>query len=226
MRFFLSAVWLFVGFAALVGASFAASASTPVAPEAGAVTSSHPVFAWTLAAGEEADTVHIASAPETTHEGEFHSENVVMIGALVESNATTWSPREALFAGRYWWNVETRDPHFARAFSAAREFSVAPEIRPLMVRLSRSTFLRQVTVDLRWATNVREVAIEVRFLRRNRLVGHVRRRAETLVSRDPDRASLLWRAPRKVPPGTRLVALTRITAAGHSAIVHRSFQAP
>jgi hypothetical protein len=226
VRFLLAAVWLCVGFAALVGAAFAASAATPVAPEPGAVTSSHPVFAWTLSAGEESDTVHIASAPETTPEGEFHSENLVMTGAMVESASTTWSPREALFAGRYWWNVETRDADFARAFSAVREFSVAPEVRPLSVRFSRSTYLRQVAADLRWVTNVREVAIEVRFLRSNRLVGQVRGRAETLVSREPDRALLQWRAPRKVRPGARLVAVVRLIAASHSAVVHRSFRAP
>jgi hypothetical protein len=197
-----------------------------VAPEPGAITSSHPVFAWTLGAGEESDTVHIAKAPETTPEGEFHGENVVMSGAMVESNSTTWSPTDALFAGRYWWNVETRDADFARAFSAVREFSVAPEVRVLSVRLSRSTFLRQVSTDIRWVTNAHEVAVEVRFLRKSRVVGVVRRHAETLLSRDPDRALLQWRTPRKVRPGTRLVAVVRITGAGESAVAQRSFAAP
>jgi hypothetical protein len=223
VRFLFAAVWLGVGLTAVVGAS---SAATPLAPDSGAITSSHPVFSWTLDPGEESDTVHIASAPETTPDGEFHSENVVMTGAMVESDATTWSPTEALFAGRYWWNVETRDADFAPVFSAAREFSVAPEVRLLSARLSRSTLVRQVVVDVRWVTNASEVTLEIRFLRNGRSVGQVRGREETLVSRESDRTLLQWRAPRKVRPGTRLVAVVKVTGAGQSAVVQRSFRAP
>jgi hypothetical protein len=190
------------------------------------VTSSHPVFSWTLGPGEESDTVHIASAPDTTPDGEFHSENVVMTGGMIESDGTTWSPREPLFAGRYWWNVETRDTDFAPAFSPVREFSVAPEVRLLSARLSRSTFVRQVVVDVRWVTNARDVTIEIRFLRNRRSVGRVRSREETLVSRESDRALLQWRAPRKVRPGTPLVAAVKVTGAGQSAVLQRSFRAP
>jgi hypothetical protein len=226
VRVLFAAAWLGLSFAALVCASLATSAATPVAPAPGATTSSHPIFTWTLEPTEESDTVHVASRPETTPDGQFHSENVVMTGALVESAATTWSPVEALFAGRYWWNVETRDADFSPSFSAVREFTVAPEVQLLSVRLSRSTFLRQVSVDFRWVTNAHEVTVEVRFLRRGRVVGLVRGHTETLISRDPDRGSLQWRAPRKVPRGTRLVARVRITGDGHSATAQRSFTAP
>ena len=226
MRFLFVAAWLGIGLAALVSASLAASAATPVAPAQGATTTSHPVFTWSLAPTEESDTVHIASRPETTPDGEFHAENLVMTGAVVESAATTWSPADALFAGRYWWNVETRDADFMPAFSPVREFTVAPEVQLLSVRLSRSTFLRQVTVDLRWVTNAHDVAVEMRVLRKGRVVGLVRGHTETLISRDPDRGSLQWRAPRKIRRGTRLVAQIRITGAGGSAMVHRPVAAP
>jgi hypothetical protein len=226
VRLLFAAAWLVVGFAALVSASVAASAASPVAPAPGATTSSHPVFTWSLGPSEESDTVHIASRPDTTPEGQFHDENVVMTGAPEEGTATSWSPVEALFAGRYWWNIETRDADFLPAFSPVREFTVAPEVRLLSVRLSRTTFLRQITVECRWVTNAHDVAIELRFLRKGRPVGVVREQVETLISGDPDRGLLQWRAPRKVRPGTKLVALVRLVAAGHTAVVHRSFRAP
>ena len=226
MRLLFVAAWLGIGLAALVSASLAASAATPVAPAAGATTSSHPVFTWSLGPSEESDTVHIATRPETTPDGQFHAENVVMTGAPAEGAATTWSPVEALFAGRYWWNIETRDADFYPAFSPVREFMVAPEVQLLSVRLSRSTFLRQVTADLRWVTNAHEVTVEMRLLRKGRVVGLVRGLMETLISRDPERGSLQWRAPRKVRRGTRLVAHIRITGAGHSVTAQRSFTAP
>jgi hypothetical protein len=103
---------------------------------------------------------------------------------------------------------------------------VAPEVQLLSVRISRSTFLRQVTVDLRWVTNAHDVAVELRLLRKGRVVGLVRGHMETLISRDPERGSFQWRAPRKVRPGTRLVARIRITSAGHSVTAERTFTAP
>jgi hypothetical protein len=149
-----------------------------------------------------------------------------MTGAVIRSDLTTWSPAEALFAGRHWWNVETRDAEFSPVYSATREFTVATEIRLLSVRLSYSRLIRQVTADLRWVTNSHDVVVEVRFLRSGRLVGLVRRHSETLLSRDPDRGLLIWRAPRRVRPGTQLVAVVRVAGSGGSATVRRSFRAP
>jgi hypothetical protein len=226
VRFLFVAAWLVVGFAALVSASVGASAATPLAPAPGATTSSHPVFTWSLGPSEESDTVHIASRPDTTPEGQFHDENVVMTGAPEESTATTWSPVQPLFAGHYWWNVETRDADFMPAFSPAREFTVAPEVRLLSVRLSRATFLRQVTVDLRWVSNAHDVAMELRLLRKGRVVGLARGQLETLISGDPERGTLQWRAPRRVRPGTRLVVRIRVTGAGQSATAQRTIRAP
>jgi hypothetical protein len=133
---------------------------------------------------------------------------------------------QPLFAGHYWWNVETRDADFMPAFSPAREFTVAPEVRLLSVRLSRGTFLRQVTVDLRWVSNAHDVAMELRLLRKGRVVGLARGQLETLISGDPERGTLQWRAPRRVRPGTRLVVRIRVTGAGQSATAQRTIRAP
>jgi hypothetical protein len=206
--------------------SVAASAPSPVLPEAGATTSSHPVFSWTLGPDEESDMVYIANEPETTPEGRFHTENLVMIGAVTESRSTAWSPAEALFAGRHWWNVESRDADFSPVYSATREFTVATELRLLSARLSRYPVNRQVTTDLRWVTNSQYVTIEVRFVWRGRVIGIVRRREETLVSREPDRTALTWQAPQRVPPGARLRATVRITGTGKSTIAQRLLRAP
>ena len=219
-----------LGLGALSGLLFSfsltASAASPVLPEAGATTSSHPVFSWTLERDEESDMVYIARGPETTPEGRFHGENLVVAGAVTESNSTAWSPPEALFAGRYWWNVETRDADFSPVYSTTREFTVATELKLLSARLARFAVNRQVTTDLRWVTNAPEVALEVRFLWQGRVAGLVRRHEETIVSREPDRAVLTWQAPRRIPRGARLRASLRITGTGRTVTVQRWFRAP
>jgi hypothetical protein len=218
-------VGLGVVLAMLCWCSLAASAATPLSPDSGETTNSHPVFTWTLEPDEESDTLYVASRPDTTPDGRFHSENVVMTGADFQSNSTAWSPAEPLYAGRHWWNVETRDAAFAAEYSAVREFTVATEIRFLSVRLARYAVNRQVTADLHWVTNSREVAVEVRFLRKGRLVGVVRRSAETMSSREPDQAALTWRIPRRIQRGTRLLAVVRLAGTGQSATVRRWFKA-
>jgi hypothetical protein len=212
--------------AALAFTSLAASAATPLSPETGATTSSHPVFTWALGPDEESDSVHIANRPETTPDGRFYDENIVMSGFVEDAGATTWSPSEALYAGRYWWNVETLDASFDPVLSAIREFTVAPEVKLLSARFSRYSVSRQVRAELRWVTNAPEVLVEIRFLQKRRAVGVVRERSETLVSQDPDETMLAWTAPRKVPRGARLVVVVRITGAGGTATTRRSLRAP
>jgi hypothetical protein len=212
--------------AALMFSALAAHAATPLSPETGATTSSHPVFTWSLAPDEESDSVHIANRPETTPEGRFYDENIVMSGFVDDVASTTWTPSEALYAGRYWWNVETLNVDFDPVLSPIREFRVAPEVKLLSTRFVRFTISRQVRAELQWATNAPEVLVEVRFLHKRRAVGIVRERSETLVSQDPDETMLNWTAPRKVRRGAQLVAVVRITGAGGTATTRRSLRAP
>lgn len=54
----------------LTAAAFAAA--TPVTPPPGAVvTTSHPVFTWTLPSNEQSDALYIAAKPDTTPGGKF-----------------------------------------------------------------------------------------------------------------------------------------------------------
>lgn len=212
--------------AALVFCSLASSAANPVSPEPGAITSSQPVFTWTLPPDEESEAVYIANRPDTGPEGAFLDDNVVMTGLVEDVDSTTWSPSEPLFAGRHWWIVETFDADFASVYSAGREFTVATEVRLVSAKLARFALGREVRADLEWVTNAPEVVAELRFLRRGRIVGLVRRRSETRISQDADRTSLTWRTPRKIRRGVRLDVVVRVVGAGASATKRSSVRAP
>jgi hypothetical protein len=81
----------------LTAAAFAAA--TPVTPPPGAVvTTSHPVFMWTLPSNEQSDALYIAAKPDTTPGGKFYDENVVDAGFFF-SNERQWSPTSPLYAG-------------------------------------------------------------------------------------------------------------------------------
>jgi hypothetical protein len=79
MRYPLLALVAVAGIA--TGAALAAA--TPVTPAPGAVvTTSHPLFTWTLPANEQSDALYIANKPDTTPEGKFYDENVVDLGVF------------------------------------------------------------------------------------------------------------------------------------------------
>ena len=113
--------------------------ATPVEPAAGAtVTTSHPVFRSTLPANEKADTLYIADAPDTTPSGEFFSENVVTLGLLEEDELEVGAATLPLYAGAYWWTVESHDRDtFRDYYSAPSPFSVAATARVITIGSQR-----------------------------------------------------------------------------------------
>src|SRR5215216_528625 len=84
----LRAITCLVGVAALVTAGVAQAPGTPVSPAPGAVvSSSHPVFTWTVPPNEASETIYVAKAPQTTPDGLFFDENVVDFDFLLAMSA-------------------------------------------------------------------------------------------------------------------------------------------
>jgi hypothetical protein len=152
-----------------VGAAFATA--TPVTPPPGAVvTTSHPVFSWTVPSNEQSDALYIANKPDTTPEGKFYDENVVDAGIFF-NNEREWSPTSALYAGRYWWLVWSHDRDtFQNFYSAPRDFTIPVALALLRVKLRRYLALHWLDVTLRWRTNVHGLTVKVRLLRRGRII--------------------------------------------------------
>ena len=210
----------------LVVVSSAGAAARLISPPLDAVIGSHPVFAWELPAGEASDALYVSRTPETTPEGAFFSENIAESAFFTDDGTQTWAPTRALYAGRYWWNVRTHDAEFVTAYSGASSFRVAPSVRVLGVRTSRLSFLRELHLDMRWVTNLREVRVEARLFRGRRLVGRVRDTHETLIALDPDRGFLEWKRPRSVRAGSRLRLVVSVSGMGRTATLTRQIRAP
>jgi hypothetical protein len=87
-------------------------------------------------------------------------------------------------------------------FSQPWLFSFAPTTRILRVVVKKTSYYTlpdELEFDVRWTTNVLNVVLEARILRRGSTVGRMRTSEETLISLDPDNTSLTWRRPRRVP---------------------------
>jgi hypothetical protein len=216
---------------ALAAVTLAGAAAQPVYPAAGASTGSRPTFTWALPPNEDADALYVARRPDVTPAGELQRENVVARGFLGDRRPQTqWRPASALFSGARWWNVRTYD-RTARAFvfSEPLPFTVAPTTLIRHVVVTRRSYVAmpdELSVAVRWVTNVRNVVLEARILRHGRAVGRVRRSDETLLSLAPRGLSLTWRRPRGVRTGTRLTVLVSVRGGGKAAAARRVALAP
>lgn len=198
----------------LVGVASGAGGSTPVSPAAGAVLStSYPLFRWTLSSNaEDADTIYVANRPAITSEGKFLDANVVMVGfpsGNSERRVSQWSSTQALYAGSYWWIINTDGftPEFEyrNFYSAPSPFRIRPQLMLLATGTRRFAFLRNIDWTVRWRGNVRGLRVQATLRRRsNGRVVWNRRKSESSFIGPVQSSFLSWYAPRSVRRGTPL----------------------
>jgi hypothetical protein len=210
---------VFYRVAALVAAagaltSAALAAATPVTPTAGAVvTTSHPVFTWTLPSNEQSDALYVADKPDTTPEGKFYGENVVDTGFFF-SNERQWSPTSPLYAGAYWWLVWSHDANtYQSYYNAPATFTIPASLTPLPVKTRRYLSLHWLDVTVRWKANVHGLTAKVRLLRRGRTLW-ARSESENNFIGSPGSTTFTWYRPRRIMQGTRLTLQVSLLAPG------------
>jgi hypothetical protein len=210
MRYRLAALVAVAGIA--TGAALAVA--TPVTPQPGAVvTTSHPLFTWTLPANEQSDALYIADTPHTTPEGKFYDENVVDLG-IFTNNERQWSPPSPLYAGAYWWLVWSHDANtFQSYYSAPTAFTIPAALTLLPVKTHRYLNLHWLDVSVRWRANVHGLTAKVRLLRRGRTLW-ARSESEDNLIGSPGSTTFTWYRPRRIKQGTRLTLRVSLLASG------------
>jgi hypothetical protein len=217
--------------AVTVFAGSALAAATPVAPAPDARVDMHPVFSWTVPPGEVADTVYVATRPDTTPSGEFYEENIVTRGLVCCSDARQWAPTFPLFAGAYWWTVESRNLNtFASAFSTPSPFTVFASTRLRSIRVQRNSYIyspSELDVRVDWFSNAHDTRITVGVYRGGQLLGRVRR-VETRTVEYPtnNQTYLTWQKPRRVRKGTKLRLVVSVRGGAAVATSTRVVRAP
>ena len=215
---------------ALATASVVASAPQPLAPPAGSIVrSAHPVLRWELPANERSEAVYIAKAPDTTPQGTFYSENVVTSDFFGSGDPREWAPERALYAGHYWWMVQSEDRDaFATYRSAPIDFTIPVSLRFTTVRLQRqSGFLfREVDVTAHWTANLEEVQVEASVLRGRTRLWTARETEEFVSIGTVEDTDFEWSVPRRVKRGTRLVMRVTLRGGGGQTMTTGAFRAP
>ena len=217
------------GLAAVVIAGLAHAAATPVSPPPGAVvSSSHPLFTWTVPPNEQSNTIYVASAPQTTPKGQFFNENVVDFDFFTRDERE-WSPTSALYAGSYWWIVGTRDRDtFESQYSSPSAFRIPAAVKIVSVRLRRNsyTFVRDsLSITVRWSANARELAVSAAVSRAGRRLWRARE-SETPSIGSTGTSFFEWTKPRRMRQGTRLRVTVALRAGTATKTAVRTVRAP
>ncbi len=205
---------------ALVGvfslsAAFAWATAQPTSPAPGAVVrSAHPLFAWRVPANEKSQAIYLASKPDTTPDGSFFTENVVDLAAFYPDDPRQWSPTSGLYAGHYWWLVESNDLNTYESYrSAPIDFTIPATASIVGLRTRSYHYLRLLSIEVRWRSNMLQPVAQASLSTRagRRLWSARSREYNSLGSTGS--SSFDWYVPRRVRAGTRLRLLVKVGAA-------------
>jgi hypothetical protein len=206
----------------LVGVASGGGGSTPVSPAAGAdLSTSYPLFRWTLSPNVgDTDTIYVANRPATNTEGKFLDANVVLVGfpsGNSERRVTSWSSTQALYAGSYWWIINTDgftpDFEYKNYYSAPSPFRIRPVLTLMAIQTRRFQSLRNLDWTVRWRANVRGLRVQATLLRNGRRVWG-RAKSEPNFIGSVGTSFLSWYAPRSIRRGTRLTLRVSISNSG------------
>jgi len=193
-------------------AGTALGAATLVSPPPGArLTTSKPTFTWTLPANEESKGVFVSGSPDVEPGGGFLE---VVAGGTFANDEHQWSPSSPLYAGHYWWLVQSSDRLTSQIrYSVPSDFTIPASLSVLPVSTVRSTYLRLLAIKVRWKANVHSLRVRLRVLRKRKVVWQ-RTESEPNVLGQTGSRTVSCYLPHTIKRGTRLTLQVVLRAGG------------
>jgi hypothetical protein len=145
-----------------------AAAATPLSPTSGSSTSSTPSFSWELGSGERSYAIEISPNPAPGEFGRFADDEDRRFEFLADTQTTfTVGDAAPLFAGTWYWHVETDDQNFDTHFTPTLAFQVPDEPPISAVEIDYLACVREVQLSFEHTDNSRNrfVRWQLAFLR-------------------------------------------------------------
>lgn len=214
-----------MGLAAVAAPAVALAVATPVSPVGIPVAAARPSFTWTVPSNERSDAIFISRSGITTSAGYFRDADLVDAGYFVPNDVVSYTARRALYAGRYWWQVETSDlTTYQVSYSQPVAFRIPARTRLLGVVVTRRP--RRVSVDVRWTTNTRQLAVQERVTHGRKLLDTGFERHELPPIGGVRHTFFTVARSKFVKPGTRLRLEATVAGVGQATTSVRYFRAP
>jgi hypothetical protein len=213
--------------AAAVVAAAADAAPTLVAPSPGAsMTTTHPVFSWTLPAGESGESISIARSPKINPVTNDFLLAELQDADILEQGEGKWTPERPIPAGKYYWHVASGSESVKHGFSAVNSFVIRPAI--MFKSIAVKTYLPQRTflITTTWYANMRAVNLVARLMAGSKQLGVKKLKTDNFLIDARKQDLSTWVLPPTVKKGTRLRFVVALTATGAKAGGTKTFKAP
>lgn len=201
---------LFVG-GVLLSFQGAAEAATPTSPVGGNEASSTPLFSWLLESGEEAQELQISTNPAPGEGGGFTRDEDLRYEFLADfQTAFAVGNTEPLFAGTWYWHVQTIDQNYDFKWSPTASFTV-PDFPPVLKSFRVHDFdcIDKIGIDFEYSDNSRDQRVAWRLeLLRHRHGGRIGRATG---STDETDETVSFRTPPKAKRGKKYWAQLTLT---------------
>jgi len=207
---------------ALLAPATATAAPTLHAPTPSSLADSRPLVAWTPAAGETVDAVHIATASGTTPEGKLYDETRADTG-FPAASVTSYQPTSRLPAGTYYWNVAWMlgEPTYVSAYSPVASFTIPVHLRRVGVSIQQWTHSTD-TVTVTYRTNAATARITCSVFHGRRRIARRSTRDTYITPLERDESTCEVNVPRSMG-GKRLRLVGEVTAGGRTMRAVRYF---
>jgi hypothetical protein len=216
-----------VAASAVVVAS-AGAAATLVAPSPGSsMTTTHPIFSWTLPAGETGESISVGrSSKINPATGDFPLADLAD-SDIIDAAVSKWTPERPMSAGKYYWHVASRSETEKHVFSAISSFVIRPSIKLQSIAVKTYGLSRQFLITTSWQANIRTVNFVARLMAGSKQLGIKKLKTDNFLidARKLDLST--WTIPPTVKKGTRLRFVVTLTAAGGAkATATKTLKAP
>jgi hypothetical protein len=223
-----SRVGLAVAVVAVVAVAAAGAAPQLVSPAPGSsMTTTHPVFTWTLASGEGVESVSVSRTPKINpNTNDFMPGDLIELGVL-ESDMTKWTPERPLPAGTYYWHVAGKTASVKHIFSPVSSFVIKPAISKLSITVKTYGPQRTFLITTTWTANERKVALTARLFAGSKKIGERKLDTDNFLIDVRKQDLSTWVLPPTVKKGAKLrfVVLLK-TQGGAKRTLTKTLRAP
>lgn len=183
----------------------------PTSPIGGTEASSTPLFSWLLEPGEEAEELQISTNPAPGEGGGFARDEDVRYEFLADfQTAFAVGNTEPLFAGTWYWHVQTSDQNYDFKWSPIAYFTV-PDLPPVLKSLHVQDLdcIDKIQIEFEHFDNSRDQRVSWRFdLLKHRRSGRIGKATGTTDETDE---TVSFRTPRRATRGKKYWAQLTIT---------------
>jgi hypothetical protein len=218
--------------AAVVTCAIAASAQAvarPVSPSPGStMTTTHPVFSWTLPADERGLSISIAHSPKINPDtNDFMPGELADTGQLA-AGASKWTPTRPLPAAKYFWHVaSTSGQGQPREFGQTSSFVIRPLIAKPSFVVKTYAGQRMLFVTTSWSANIRKVEFTATLYAGSKRLGAKKLVTDNFLIDGKKNDISTWIIPPTVKKGTRLRLVVKLSGEGGArAAATKSLRAP